>query len=220
LNKNLFSLSINHYPDLKPMVVNKTYEFKYRQKDIKLNIKVDTIANLLLKNYPFVQTINYLETPFTETTRKSLLKAFQPHLKKLEVEDQMEFLISFTRKAFEFENDQVRIGRDQPLTAEETLVASTSDFEDRTAVFYHLLKEVSDLNFVVVQYLYDDIVTIGVELPEVYGDPFIHEGIHYTICDPTMPTNTSKLGIYPINLDKDIAILETVQQAVELGMRD
>jgi len=182
------------------MNVEKVFKFSYRQKEIKLKVQIDTIGKLLLSNYPFVKTAHYLKAPFTEATRKSMVKALEPHLKKLELEDQMSFLVSFTRKAFEYESDQMTIGRDNPLTAEEALVAEGSDFEDRTAILYQLLVDLTDLNFIVIQYLYDDIVTIGVELPEVYGEAFRYEGISYTICDPTMPTNTGKIGLYPIVL--------------------
>ncbi len=219
-NEKYFSLTINQYPNLPPMLVKKEYRFKHNERNIKLNVDVDTIGNQLLKNYPFIKTVNYIKTPFTETTKKSFKKALKPHLKNLEIEDQVSFLISFTRKALTFKNDQLYMRRDQPLTAEETLVASLSDYEDRVSLMYQLLKETTDLNFVVIQYLYDDIVTIGVELPEVFGEPFKHKGVNYTICDPTMPTNTGKLGIYPISLDDDYEILEEVIQYTEVGMKD
>ncbi len=220
LNNRLFSLKIQEYPSLPPMIVEKEYQFKHNQKDIRLKVKIDTISNQLLSNYPFIKVMNYIKTPFTETTKKSFEKALKPHLKNLEVEDQLSFLVSFTRKAFDYKSDQMTIRRDQPLTAEEALVSATSDYEDRVSIMYQLLKETTELNFIVIQYIYDDIVTIGVELPEVFGNPFVYNGIHYTICDPTMPSNTGKLGLYPINLDKDFEILEEVIQQTEVGFKD
>lgn len=220
LNQKVFSLKIKNYPRLTSMNVEKNFRFTFRQKEINIKVKVDTIGKVLLANYPFVKTLNYLQAPFTTSTSDALAKAFRPYLDQLELEDQLSFLVSFTRKAFEYEGDQMVLGRDHPLTAEEALVAESSDFEDRTAILYQLLNELTDLNFVVIQYLYDDIVTIGIELPEVYGNAFIHEGVNYTICDPTMPSNTGKLGIYPINFGEDYEILEEFVQQVEVGMRD
>jgi len=138
----------------------------------------------------------------------SLKKALQPHLQGKSPADQVRVLVSFTRKAFPYKSDQVRFQRDQPLTADQLMLADSSDFEDRCAMLHTLLKEMTDLNFILVQYIHDDIITIGVDLPEIIGKPFEHEGIKYTICDPTMPSNSSKLGLYPISLDKDIEILE------------
>ncbi len=217
LNERMFSLKISSYPNIPPMTVEKEFRFVHMEKEIKLEIQIDTLSNQLLSNYPFVKTLNYIHMPFRETTKKSLIKALKPHLKGLELEDQMSLLVSFTRKAFEYQNDQINMLRDMPLTAEEALLATETDFEDRVSIMYQLLKEITDFNFVVIQYVYDDIVTIGVELPEVYGKPFSYEGISYTICDPTMPANTGKLGVYPINLDKDFEILEEVQQTTEVG---
>ncbi len=220
LNTQTFSLKINNYPDIPPMIVTKEFSFTHQQKKIKFQVDIDTVANQLLSNYPFVKAINYIETPLTKTTKKSLTKAIQPHIKNLEIEDQLSFFVSFSRKAFEFKNDQIRFRRDKPLTAEQTLVASMSDFEDRAALMYQLILETTELNFIIVEYLYDDIITVGVEFPEVFGKPFIHQGVNYTICDPSMPTNTGKLGIYPINLDKDFEVIKEVMQQVEVGMKD
>lgn len=220
LNKKLFSLRIKNYPSIPPMTTNKKYTFTHDQKEVTLNLKVDTIANQLLSNYPFVKAINYIETPFTETTKKSFLKAINPHIKNLELEDQLSFFVSFSRKAFDYEDDYEIHNRDQPLTAEQTLVSEFSDYEDRVSLMYQIMKEATDLNFVLIQYPDEDIITVGVQLPEVFGKPFIHEGVNYTICDPTMPTNTGKLGLAPMNIMDDFEILRELNQQIQVGMRE
>lgn len=212
LNDTPFSFKIDKFPVLPPKAVQKNYSFKFDEETIDIDVDVDMVGMELLKNFPVTQPINYIKVPISQNTLTSLKSALEPHLENKSQEDQIRTLVSFTRKAFPYKNDQIRFRRDQPLTADQLMVADSSDFEDRCALFYNLLKETTDLNFIVVQYIHDDIITIGVELPEVTGKAFEHEGIKYTICDPTMPSNSSKLGIYPINLDKDIEILEVVRQ--------
>ncbi len=210
-NDKPFSFKIDHFPNLPAQTITKQYEFEHDKKTISIEIEVDTIAQALIKNFPITMPYNYIKVPMTNTTMASLKKALKPHLDGKSLNDQVRLLASFTRKAFPYKSDQVRFQRDIPLTADQLMLADSSDFEDRCALFCNLLKETTDLNYVVVQYIHDDIITIGVELPEVIGKPFVHEGINYTICDPTMPGNSSKLGIYPINLHKDIEILDVVR---------
>ncbi len=213
LNDKPFSFKIEHFPDLPPMLIEREYKFKMEKEEIVLNVDVDTLGKTLLKGFPITLPMNYIEVPLSQTTMASLKKALNPHLIDKSPTDKIRTLVSFTRKAFPYKSDQVKYRRDQPLTADQLMLADSSDFEDRCALFYSLLKETTDLNFIVIQYTYDDIITIGVELPELVGKPFEYEGIQYTICDPTMPSNSSKVGLYPINLDKDIEILEIVHHS-------
>ncbi|MFT5765045.1 MAG: hypothetical protein ACI8X3_002481 [Saprospiraceae bacterium] len=211
LNDKLFSFKIGKLPELPPMTVDKTYKFKLDKEEVVLKVKVDTLGNALLRKFPSTLPMNYIKIPLSETTLVSLKEALQPHLEGKTDAEKISVLVSFTRKAFPYKSDQIRFSVNKPLTADQLMMADTSDSEDRCALLYSLLKETTDLNFILVKYIYNDIITIGVELPEVTGRPFVHEGIEYTICDPTMPSNSSKLGLYPINLDKDIEILEVVK---------
>jgi hypothetical protein len=212
LNNKPFSFKIGEMPELPPMTVNKTYKFKIGQEEVEINVKVDTLGIALLSKFPGTNPMNNIKVPLSGTTMKSIKEALQPYLEGKTDAEKISVLVSFTRKAFPYKSDQIRYRVNKPMTADQLMLADTSDFEDRCALLYSLLKETTDLNFILVRYIYDDIITIGVELPEVTGKPFVHEGIAYTICDPTMPSNSSKLGLYPINLDKDIEILEVVNR--------
>lgn len=211
-NHKPFSFKIDQLPDLPPAITERTYQFDFNKEPIQLKVMVDTLSSDLLRNFPITQSFNYVKAPMSKTTMSSLKKALQPHLEGKTPSDQLRMMVSFTRKAFPYKNDQVRYRRDQPLTGDQLMLADSSDFEDRCALLYSLLKETTNLDFIVVRYIHDDIITIGVELPEITGKPFEHQDVQYTICDPTMPGNSSKLGIYPISLDKDIEILEVVHQ--------
>lgn len=213
LEEKDFSFTIDQFPDLPPQSINKQYEFDFDGENITIDVEVDTLGQALIENFPITDPYNYIKVPMTRTTMASLHKALKPNLDGKSLEDQVRFLVSFTRKAFPYRSDQVRFRRDVPLTADQLMLADSSDFEDRCALFCNLLNETTDLNYIVVQYIHDDIITIGVELPTVIGKPFEYEGRTYTIADPTTPANSSKLGIYPINLHKDIEILDVVDRS-------
>jgi hypothetical protein len=58
-----------------------------------------------------------------------------------------------------------------------------------------LVKELIDLPMIIVAY--SDHLTIGVKLKNNQGKLLHHNGETYTICDPTGPNNSDKVGIYP-----------------------
>ncbi len=212
LRDKAFSFNMDTSPALPARTVNRSYHFDVNGEEISIDVEVDTNVNDLLKNFPQTLPLNHIQAKMSPVTMASLKDALAPHLKDKSPAEQLQVMVSFTRKAFPYLHDQRRYLRDDPMTADQLMLADTSDHEDRVALLYQLLKETTDLNFILVQYIHDDIITVGVELPEVIGRPFEHEGIQYTICDPTLPKNSSKLGNYPINLDKDIEILEVVNQ--------
>lgn len=212
LNNKPFSFTLGEFPELPSQTIEKTYSFSVDTTEIEFTINVDTLGNALMDRFPITAPINYIRVPISNTTLTSLKDALNPYLEGKSDIEKLKVLLSFTRKAFPYTSDQIRFRRDQPLTADQLMVADSSDYEDRCALFYNLLKETTDLNFVVIQYMYDDIITIAVDLPEPVGKPFEFEGKRYTVCDPTMPANSSKLGLYPIRLDKDIEVVEIVEE--------
>lgn len=207
-----FSFAMKETPLIPAQTIKKVYDFDVNGEPIALEVEVDTNVTDLLKNFPQTLPLNHIQAPMSPATMTSLKNALAPHLNGKTPAEQLSVMVSFTRKAFPYLHDQRRYLRDDPLTADQLMLADTSDHEDRVALLYQLLKETTDFNFILVQYIHDDIITVGVELPEVIGRPFEHEGKTYTICDPTLPKNSSKLGNYPISLDKDIEILEVVNQ--------
>jgi hypothetical protein len=108
----------------------------------------------------------------------------------------VEFLVSFTRSAFTYKFDEELYRHNQPMIPEEIFIQDYSDHEDRCALFYFLMKELSSLEVIPVRY-YDAYLTMAVELPTPAGKPIDYNGKSYFVCDPTSPNNSKKLGKFP-----------------------
>ena len=84
------------------------------------------------------------------------------------------------------------------MIADEVFFYPYSDCEDRSALFYALVRELLDLPMIVVAF--PDHLTVAVSLEEeLPGAVISYQGRRYYICDPTGPVNSSEIGIFPKN---------------------
>ena len=81
------------------------------------------------------------------------------------------------------------------MVAEEVFLHPYSDCEDRSALFYHLVKSLLDLPMVVIAY--SDHITVGVAIPDFEGEYIKYQGKKFFICDPTGPEGSLELGRFP-----------------------
>ena len=146
-------------------------------------------------NYPLTNPSYYLETPLSQSLKESLLPKLRELLEQKDPQEAVQFLLSLTRTAFEYQTDMENFGKNKPMIPDEVLFYSHSDCEDRSALFYSLVKELLDIPVIIVDY--PEHLTVGVSLPENIGKPLFYNGRAYTICDPTGPSNTDAIGIYP-----------------------
>jgi hypothetical protein len=104
-------------------------------------------------------------------------------------------LVSFTRSSFQYREDKDYFGYSKPMIADEVFHYPFSDCEDRSALFFRLVKETVDLPMIIVAF--PDHLTIGVALDEEIGEPISYRGRNYYICDPTGPVNSTDIGVFP-----------------------
>ena len=200
LNGSPMSFSFKKLPRLRSQLHTRKIQFFDGEKLNTLNIKVDKTIIDLMRDYPLVDELYYLETPLSRSVYDSLI----PQLKKIlagKTELQaVQILLSLTRTSFDYKTDNENFGRNKPMIPDEVFYYSHSDCEDRTALFYFLVKDLLNLPMIVVDY--PDHLTIGVQLPENVGRPLRYKGRKYTICDPTGPNNSNQVGIYPKGYEK------------------
>ena len=195
-----FSFDLENLPNLPPQLAEKTLRFNYGDKEEVLQVKVDTLINALMRGYPVLEDKSYFKQPFSVTVQESLFPQLRALLVGKSQKEQAELLVSLTRHAFDYGWDYELYQRSQPMFAEQVLLSKQSDHEDRCALFFMLAKELTDLD-VVVFYYYDSYHTIGVALEEKVGEAVPYNGKDYYICDPTEPSNSSKIGKIPTAFD-------------------
>ena len=188
------------FPKLSPQIINKKINFKWRNKDLQLNLKLDKTIIDLMETYPMFDERYYLETPLSKTLYNSLIPQLKTILKDKSQKEAVQILLAFTRSAFPYKEDSDYFGKNKPMISDEVFFYAYSDCEDRSALFYNLVKDLLQLPMIIVAY--SDHLTIGVQLPENVGKPLYFGSRRYTICDPTGPTNSDRVGIYPKGYDR------------------
>ncbi len=190
-----FSFYLIRHPDLPRQIVQKDIKFTYRGTDHLFTVQVDQTIVQIMEDYPYFSESQYLEVPFSSISYNSLI----PQLKKVITgkahPDAVQLLAAFTRSSFKYKEDKSFFGKSKPMIADEVLYYPYSDCEDRSALFYQLVKVLLDLPMVAIAY--EDHLTIGVASRELGGDAVWFKGKPYYVCDPTGPANSDVIGKFP-----------------------
>ena len=195
-----FSFSLATLPAFSPKPVTKTISFQYKGEQYDLDITSDRNLRDLMEGYPIFDEKNYIETPFSDLARQSLLPQLRELIAGKSQREAVQILLAFTRNAFTYKEDNKAFGKSKPMIAEEVLQYEYSDCEDRSAIFYMLVKELLDLPMVIIAY--DDHMSIAVDLGDNEGYTVRHKGDTFTMCDPTGPKNSIAIGFVPNGYEK------------------
>jgi hypothetical protein len=143
-------------------------------------------------NYPVVDYQSYFNLPLSSGTYNSLIPQLRKNTSNMSVKQGVDYLMYFTRYAFQYEPDQENFGREKHLLPEQTLLYEHSDCEDRAALFYYLVKEMYNLPMIVLAFPHH--LTIAVKFDKPVGQPIVYNGNTYSVCEPTPQTEDLPLG--------------------------
>lgn len=189
------SFDLSQLPTFSPNIIKKTLRFWGSGQRQEMTVKLDKNIIDLMNDYPIVEEKDYVFRQLSPTLKASLIPQLREKIIGMPQTEAVQFILGLTRSGFRYKEDTDNFGYNRPMIADEVLYYSFSDCEDRSALFFNLVKELLDLPMIIVAY--SDHLTIGVKLKENKGKPLYHNGETYTICDPTGPNNTSRVGIYP-----------------------
>ncbi len=193
-----FKFSLNQLPSLESRAFDKSWVFDFKGKEYKLSAVLDETFIDLMREYPKFDEFSYVTAPLSKSAKETLLPQLSTAMKGMDKYEAMEFLVSFTRFALQYGSDKKAFGSSKPLSAEEALFYPTIDCEDKVAVIYNLVKELTDLQAVVIAL--PEHLSFAVDLGKPVGKPFRYKGKSFTVCDPTGPENTSEIGYFPPKL--------------------
>ena len=202
-----FDFQLKAWPSLSEQPVEKDLQFTYHGVPQDLRVTFDQTMVDIMADYPFIHEYCYLETPLSPTLTGSLLPQLVRQMEGMDTRQQLELLASFTRSAFAYKEDNEYFGRSKPMVPEELFGYSYSDCEDRSALFFALVRDLLDLPMAVIAYEDHLTVAVGTDSP---GDSFHYKGQRYLYCDPTGPRNSSRIGQIPPGYeDKSFTVIGT-----------
>lgn len=191
-----FDYTINHLPSFQEISYSvKQISFNYKHHVEAFKVLVHPEMQDYFTNYPVTEYRYQFNIPFSKISYNSLIPELKKRLEKLKVEEGVEYLMLFVRDGFEFETDTKLFGREKRFSPEETLTSNSSDCEDRSALFFLLVKEIYDLPMAVLSY--PEHVNVAVLLPKKKGKTVQIDDNHFTICEPTPQKKNRGIGWIP-----------------------
>ncbi len=188
-----FAMKISQMPRL---AVNDTIarllEFVHKGEKHQVWVSLNKNWLDLMDTYPYYNQRNYFEMGLSREAENSLLPALAKLMQYKTDLEKVQLLLSFTRTAFFYKDDNWRYGKEKPMTPEETLYHSYSDCEDRSALFFYLCRKLIGLPTIVLDF--ETHVGVAVVLEGVDGDYYKYENRRFVYCEPTGPQDILQPG--------------------------
>jgi hypothetical protein len=189
---NPFMFAIDEIPAFPSHeTVEKILQYEYKAKTYHAPILISRDMQQFFMNYPVTNYSTQFNIPLNSVTRSTLINTLKQQVKGMNTRQGVEFLMYFTRSAFDFANDTDFFGREKRLSPEETLLYEKSDCEDRSALFFYLVREIYNLPMLVLTY--KDHVNVAVKI-DGKGYTIRHNNADYTICEPTPQKKALGIG--------------------------
>ena len=191
--KKGFTYKITRLPDFVPAdYTEKDIQFDYYQQHYDFKVKLNADIKKIFANYPVVDYSYYFNIPLSKETYESLIPELRKTVKDMTVKNGVDYLMRFTRYAFLFKPDTEAFGGEKRMSPEQTLLFDESDCDDRSALFFYLVKEIYNLPMIVLNY--PNHVTVAVEFDKPIGNPIVYNGKKYYVCEPTPQRTDLPIG--------------------------
>ena len=162
-------------------VVSKAYP------DMKVEVRVNKGLIDYYSSYP----VTYTESPFTKwipyvrgnVYSDGFYEGLRPLLAGKSQYEAVSMILNMMQTGFEYEEDDTIWGHDRVFFPDETLYYSYSDCEDRAILFARCVRDLLDMDSILVYY--PGHLAAAVQFSEdSVGESLMIDGKRYTVCDP------------------------------------
>ena len=183
-NEQFFLLQISEEP-LLPVRAAASRRLQLRCDNLAADISVNKNLIDFYDNYPLSNNWDiYSKASLSEYAKKQLYPVLRQAIDGKDKTTAANTLLHFVQTAFKYRTDAKQFGRERALFADETLFYPYSDCEDRAILYSILVRELLELDVVLVHY--PGHLAAAVHFDEaISGDYLNIDGKRYTICDPT-----------------------------------
>lgn len=187
-----FSLRLRYLPEFpQTETIERKLAFKHKGQTYHLAVTLNVDHIRMMDDYPYYNQAQYFEVGFSSQAEHSLLPQLERILEGRSEMEQVELLLSFVRTSFFYKDDRV-LGKEKPMTPEQTLYNTYSDCEDRSALFFYLVDHLLQLPAIVVDF--EQHVGVAVRLADARGKYFIYKDQRFIYCEATGPDDHLGIG--------------------------
>lgn len=180
-----FSFEMNILPVFDSMnFVSKKIQFSSQGMTYIVNSSINETYVKIMKDYPQVELKKWFDIPLSQEAYDSLIPWFKEIIKDKSHAEAIRIILSFVRQTSDYHEDTKSFGREKFMTAEEVFYYGFGDCEDRSSLFYYLVKELVNVPMVILKY--PSHVNIGVDIKSnSHGRPVYHNERSFLVCEPT-----------------------------------
>lgn len=151
-----------------------------------MNVSIYSNQSLMefYHSYPRMEWQDYVLAPMNERNVELITTLFSDALSGKTATEKADMILNFVQTAFTYGYDDQIWGYDRPFFPDETLCYPQSDCEDRSILFSHLIRMLTDLDIVLLHYPNHLSTAIRFE-EDIQGDYVMVNGQKYFVCDPT-----------------------------------
>lgn len=150
------------------------------------NIEASVNKNLVdyYNSFPQTEIPVYMNSRATADFDRYILPQFRRMIEGKSQQEGAEILLDFIQNSFAYATDEQQFGYEKPFFIDECFFYPYTDCEDRAILYGYLVKQLLQLDIVLLQY--PEHIATGIHFPgEHSGDYIIYNNKEYTICDPT-----------------------------------
>lgn len=187
------TMQLRQLPHLSsPQTIDRMIEFTHQGKTLQVHVQLNRDYLTMMDEYPYYNQSHYFQVGLSQEAEASLLPELNRLMAGMATAEKVRLLLSFTRTAFFYLDDHHRYGKEKPMTPEQTLYHSYSDCEDRSALFFYLVRKLVGVPAIVLDF--ETHVGVALELPLSQGEKIQYAGRNFIYCEPTGPQDLLEIG--------------------------
>ena len=187
------TMQLRQLPHLSsPQTIDRMIEFTHQGETLQVHVQLNRDYLTMMDEYPYYNQSHYFQVGLSQEAEASLLPELNRLMAGMATAEKVRLLLSFTRTAFFYLDDHHRYGKEKPMTPEQTLYHSYSDCEDRSALFFYLVRKLVGVPAIVLDF--ETHVGVALELPLSQGEKIQYAGRNFIYCEPTGPQDLLEIG--------------------------
>ena len=163
---------------------SRNTEFRYKRKKYPVSLRYNINLISYYNEYPQADISVYFKGNISDQALNSFKRSLYPYIRNMKEKDAVQFILSFVQNGFKYKTDGSQFGYEKPMFPDETLHYPFIDCEDRSALFISIVKELTGLDAVALDYPGHIAAAVNFK-SSVKGDYINYKGRKYTVCDPT-----------------------------------
>lgn len=177
-------MSLYYSPLLGNNTTSGKISFLFQGKTYNINIEYNKYNIQFYDDYPQTENSVYLGATVSSVLKSSLGNSLAPIIQNMETKQIVNFLLALVQKSFNYQTDLKQFGKEKFFFPEEVFHYSSSDCEDRSALFSWLIRNYTNLDIIGLNY--PGHLATAVDLGKHATGSYIKVGYkHYTVADPT-----------------------------------